>query len=125
MTGRRTTGLDTIREHLTGGVLPGARRERPTRPPALREAVGPADLAAAFAAELQLAAGHAHGPASPAEALGILLDIVRLYAAGEAIVWDDEPLPLPGVRKALAEAGVQLLDAALPAEQAARAARLA
>ena len=125
MTDWRATGLDTIREHMAGGVLPGARRERPTRPPVLQEAAGPTDLAAMFVAELQIAAGHIHVPASPAEALDILLDIVRLHAAEVALAWDDEHLPLPGVRKALAEAGVQVLDAALPVKPAARAARLA
>ena len=125
MTDRRAAGLDTIREHLTKGVLPDARRERPTRPPARQETAGPADLAAVFAAELQAAAGHIHGPAGPAEALGILLDIVRLHAAEVALAWDDEHLPLPGVRQALAEAGVQVLDATLPIEPAARVARLA
>ncbi len=125
MTDWRTTGLDTIRGQLGKGVLPGAHREHPARPPARQETTGPADLAAVFAAELQAAAGHIHGPAGPAEALDILLDIVRLYAAQVALAWDDEHLPLPGVRKALTEAGVPILDAALPAEPAARAARLA
>jgi L-lactate dehydrogenase complex protein LldG len=125
MTDWRAKGLGTIREHLTRGVLPGARRERPTRPPILQEAAGPADLAAVFVAELQAAAGYAHVPASPAEALDILLDIVRRHAAEAALAWDDEHLPLPGVRKALAKAGVQVLDATLPVEPAARAARLA
>jgi len=125
MTDWRAVILDTIREHVTMGVLPGARHERPTRPPVLQEAAGPADLAAAFAAELQAAAGHAHVPAGPAEALDILLDIVRRHAAGAALAWDDEHLPLPGVRQALAEAGVQVLDAALPVEPAAHTARLA
>jgi L-lactate dehydrogenase complex protein LldG len=124
MTDSRATGLDTIREHLTKGVLPGARRERPIRPPALQEATGPVDLATTFAAELQAAAGQAYLPASPAEALGILLSIVRSHAAEVALAWDGEHMPLPGVRKALAEAGVQLLDATLPVEPAARAARL-
>ena len=125
MTDRHATVLDTIREHLGRGVLPGARRERPARPPGLQEAAGPADLAPMFAAELQAAAGHAYVPASPAEALDILLDIVRRQAAGAALAWDDEHLPLPGIRPALTEAGVQVLDATLPVEPAARAARLA
>jgi L-lactate dehydrogenase complex protein LldG len=125
MTDRSTTGLDAIRKHLTKGVLPDARREHPARPPARQEATGPVDLAAMFAAELQAAAGRIHGPAGPAEALGILMDIVRLYAAQVALAWDDEHLPLPGVREALAKAGVQVLDATLPAEPAARTARLA
>ncbi len=125
MTDRRATVLDTIRERLTRGLLPDARRERPTRPPALQEAAGPADLAATFAAELQAAAGYAYAPSSPAEALDILLDIVRRQAAGAALAWDDEHLPLPGIRPALAKAGVQVLDATLPVEPAARAARLA
>jgi L-lactate dehydrogenase complex protein LldG len=106
-------------------VLPGARRERPTRLPISQTAAGPADLAAAFAAELQAAAGHVHTPAGPAEALGILLDIVRRQAAEAALAWDDDHLPLRGIRPALAEAGVQVLDATLPVEPAARAARLA
>ncbi len=125
MTGWRETVLDTIREHVTKGVLPGARRERPTRPLVLQETARPADPAATFVAELQAAAGHAHVPAGPAEALDILLDIVRQQAAGAALAWDDEHLPLPGIRSALAEAGVQVLDAALPVEPAARATRLA
>ncbi len=125
MTDWRAVGLDTIREHLAQGVLPGARHERPIRPPILQEAAGAADLVAAFAAELQAAAGHIHLPASPAEALDILMSIVRLHAAQVALAWDDEHLPLPGVRKALVEAGVQILDATLPAEPGARTARLA
>jgi L-lactate dehydrogenase complex protein LldG len=125
MTDWRATVLDTIREHATRGALPGARRERPTRPPVLQAAADPADWAVAFAAELQAAAGHAHMPASPAEALDILMDIVRRHAAGAALAWDDEHLPLPGIRPALAEAGVQVLDATLPVEPAARTARLA
>ncbi len=125
MTDWRTAGLDTIRGRLAKGVLPDAHHEHPARPPDRQEAAGLADLAATFAAELQAVAGHIHGPAGPAEALGILLDIVRLYTAQVALAWDDEHLPLPGARKALAEAGVQILDAALPIEPAARTARLA
>ena len=105
--------------------MPGAHRERPTRPPVLQAAAGPLDLAATFAAELQAAAGHVQAPAGRAEALDVLLDIVRRHAAGAALAWDDEYLPLPGVRQALAEAGVQVLDATLPVEPAARTARLA
>ena len=125
MTGWRATVLDAIRERLTRGVLPGARHEHPTRPLVLQAATGPADLAAAFAAELQAAAGHVHGPASRAEALDILMDIVRLYTAGAALAWDDEYLPLAGIRPALAEAGVQVLDAALLVESAAQLDRAA
>jgi L-lactate dehydrogenase complex protein LldG len=125
MTGGRSTVLDTIREHVTRGVLPGARGEHPARPPVLQAAAGPADLATTFAAELEAAAGHVHAPSSPAEALDLLLDIVRRHAARAALAWDDEHLPLPGIRPALAEAGVQVLDAALPVEPAARTARLA
>ena len=124
MTDWRATGLDTIREHLARGVLPGARRERPTRPPVLQVETSPADLTAVLVAELQAAAGHIHVPASPTETLDILLDIVRLHAAQVALAWDDEYMPLPGVLKALAGAGVQVLDATLPVEPAARAARL-
>ena len=125
MTDWRETILGAIRDSLARGILPGARRERPTRPPVLQAAAGPADLADAFAAELQAAAGHVHAPAGGAEALDVLLDIVRRHGAGAALAWDDEYLPLPGVRQALAGAGVQVLDATLPVEPAARAARLA
>jgi L-lactate dehydrogenase complex protein LldG len=105
--------------------LPGARRERPVRPPILQATTGPANLADAFAAELCTLLAHVYSPAGPAEALDILLGIVRDSGAQAALAWDDEHLPLAGVRQALAAAGVPILDSTLPGEAAARTARLA
>ena len=129
MTNGREVVLSAIRESLAGAALPDACHGRPVRPSSLADMAGasadPASLRDTFAAELQALSGHVYSPADAAEALDILLGIVRDCGAKAALAWDDEHLPLPGVHQALATAGVQVLDATLPVEPAARAARLA
>ena len=128
MTGSREAVLNAIRASLTEAVFP-ACHERLIRPSSLADVAGASaglsHMLTTFTAELQALSAHAYSPAGPAEALDILLGIVRDCGAQAALAWDDEHLPLAGVRQALTAAGVPILDATLPGEAAARAARLA
>ncbi len=125
----RESVLTAIRASLAKVVLPDARYEPPARPsPPTREVpTDPADLRAAFVAELQALSGQVYSPADHAEAMDILLDVVRGCEAEVAIAWDEAYLPLPGVWEALAAAGVRVLDSTLPpsSDEPAHAARLA
>jgi L-lactate dehydrogenase complex protein LldG len=120
--------LKAIRNSLRTSVLPEAGHERPLRPspptgtPPAR--IDPIRLCDAFVAEVQALSGQAYTPAGQAQAVEMLLNIVRASGAETALAWGEEYLPLPGVRAALTAAGVHLLDATLPDEEQARAARL-
>lgn len=120
--------LKAIRNSLRTAVLPQAGHERPARPSppaAMPQAhIDPIRLRDAFVAEVQALSGQAYTPAGQAQAMEILLNIVRGSGAETALAWDEEYLPLPGVREALTAAGVRILDATLPDEEQARAARL-
>jgi L-lactate dehydrogenase complex protein LldG len=120
--------LKAIRDSLTKAVLPEARHEPPIRPlppeDALETSPNPDRLRDAFITELQALAGQAYTPTGQAQAMEILLNIVRASGAGTALAWDEEYLPMPGVRAALTAAGVRILDATLPDEEEARRARL-
>jgi L-lactate dehydrogenase complex protein LldG len=120
--------LKAIRDSLRTAVLPEAGHERPVRPlppadtPQAR--MDPIRMRDSFVAEVRALSGQAYTPAGQAQALEILLNIVRASGAGTALAWDEEYLPIPGVHEALTAAGVHLLDATLPHEEQARAARL-
>jgi L-lactate dehydrogenase complex protein LldG len=120
--------LKAIRDSLPKAVLLEAGQERPVRPsppagtPQAR--IDPIRLRDAFVAEVHALSGRAYTPAGQAQAMEILLNIVRASGAETALAWDEEYLPIPGVWEALKAAGVQILDATLPDEETARAARL-
>jgi L-lactate dehydrogenase complex protein LldG len=120
--------LKAIRDSLPKAAVPEAGHERPARPspPAGTPQAGIdlIHLRDAFVAEVQALSGQIHTPANQAEAMDILLGIVRACGAKTALAWDEEYLPIAGVRAALTAAGVQILDATLPDEEEARAARL-
>jgi L-lactate dehydrogenase complex protein LldG len=123
--------LNRIRVSLETAMLPSASYELPARPPSLESSAGiPADpesLRAAFITEAQSLSAQVYSPDNQTEAIGILLRIVQASETKAALAWDDEHLPVPGVREALTTRGMQILDATLPAagDEAARAARLA
>jgi L-lactate dehydrogenase complex protein LldG len=120
--------LKAIRDSLRTPVLPEAGHERPVRPspptgtPQAR--IDPIRLRDAFVAEVQALSGQAYTPAGQTQAIEILLNIVRASGAETALAWDEEYLPIPGVRGALTAAGVRILNATLPDEEQARGARL-
>jgi len=115
---------------MSSDVLPRVRRAlasaRLPRPAAAPEAALPvfADDLAAFAGALEGLGGRLLTPPSADEARAVVVEIVRA-CAGPAIAWAPEELPIGGLSEALREAGVPLEDAAVPAEAAGRAARLA
>jgi L-lactate dehydrogenase complex protein LldG len=91
-------------------------------PPAPAPARG--DLLERFAAELEALGGRFHRPATEARARELVVELSRREGPWPVLSWAPDSLPLPGLWPALEEAGLQPLQADLPREPEARAARL-
>lgn len=123
----RNEVLARVRESLKSALLPSARpsvpaRETPPRPDGV-------DLLEQFARELDVLGVKLYRPGTPAEARAVVTGLVHRTGEGSVVVkllaWDDTELPVEGLGEALAAAGVDRLDAFVPAEPAQRRARLA
>jgi L-lactate dehydrogenase complex protein LldG len=123
--------LKRIRASLETAVLPSASHDPPLRPPSLVNGAGtladPESMREAFIREARSLSAQLYAPDRQAEAIDIMLRIVRSHETQAALAWDEEHLPVPRVWETLTSHGVQILDATLPAQGdlAPRAARLA
>ncbi|GAB4461911.1 MAG: hypothetical protein Kow0031_40770 [Anaerolineae bacterium] len=82
-------------------------------------------LLAQFTAELEALAGHIHPADSIEQATAAVLEILRRHHSTSALAWQSGPEPLVAVLAGLRQAGISLWDGHLPANAAARRARLA
>jgi L-lactate dehydrogenase complex protein LldG len=109
--------IDSIRQSLAAGIgLPQAEAAP------VPDRTGPADrpLAQQFQAELEAVGGlFASTPA--AQAVPHVVSLVQARGATAVLAWDDASLALPGLRAALAAAGIRVLDGIVPSAEPARA----
>jgi L-lactate dehydrogenase complex protein LldG len=94
--------------------------------PSTRGARGPlvwsppgGDLVERFEANLATVDGVTHR-VTRSQAAATVAEITAAHRATRCLTWDDEWLGAPGVRAALEEAGVELVDPAVPAESEER-----
>jgi L-lactate dehydrogenase complex protein LldG len=66
----------------------------------------PHTLVARWREELEALTGVVYGPLPPAAAVEQLIELAARLEPKAAIVWDDDDLPLPGVRSRLQAAGI-------------------
>jgi L-lactate dehydrogenase complex protein LldG len=72
------------------------------------------DLTDRFCRRLTEVDGEAHRVSSSDEALRVVLDLVARHEARSGLAWHQARLPLPGLRTAVAAAGVEFLDDEVP-----------
>ena len=106
MNADREAMLSHIRQSLRAAFLPG---EQPSIPP---RAVTPTEtdvetLAEAFTREVQAVGGEAHRPATQAEAVSLILQLIREVDGESVLAWAKSELPLPGIGEALRQAGIK------------------
>jgi L-lactate dehydrogenase complex protein LldG len=99
----REEALTRIRQSLRTGLLPDTvnRLERVTPFPEVDHAT----LLNSFVREAQAAGSEIYQPATHADVLEILTDLVK-QAGQQAITWADEDLPIKDIRELLFRAGV-------------------
>ncbi len=119
--------LHRIKDSLQHALLPDATPEHPGSFQSYTyQANAPViKLIEDFSRELEALSGHVYVPANSAEAIPIILEILRKQEAQRIIAWDEAQLGLSGLGPALARAGIVIEDSHLPTDGTARQARLA
>jgi L-lactate dehydrogenase complex protein LldG len=82
-------------------------------------------LVARFTRELEPLGGAVHRVTTAQDAIAWIVDFAARTGARELLTWDEKAIGLPGLTVALQQAGANVADADLPADLAAREARLA
>ena len=77
-----------------------------------------------FSAALTALTGHVHRATDEAAAGRIIVEVLRQAGSRQALAWDDDALGCPGALTVVREAGMELVAPRLPADAAARLARL-
>jgi L-lactate dehydrogenase complex protein LldG len=111
---RILANLRTSLASSRGWLAEEAGRAAHTPPP---HVLPPAsDLGTQFAEELRKLEGHAYPVANDKEALETVGRLLEERGAGQALAWDLDQIPLPGLAALLAAQGVALLDPAVRGE---------
>ncbi len=102
----REAMLARIRGSLRVAYLPGEQPSIPTR------AVTPTEtdvetLAEAFTREAQAVGGEVYRPATQAEAVLLILQLIREVGGENVLAWAESELPVPEIGEALQQAGVR------------------
>jgi L-lactate dehydrogenase complex protein LldG len=126
MTTAQEKFLKRIKSSLSWSLLPAAA---PDHPGSFQnysyQADAPLpDLIRAFTRELEALSGHVYVTGDTEEVIEIILQILAGHGAERILTWDQPELNLPGLDKALGEAGVVREDSHLPARGSVRQARL-
>lgn len=125
----RAEVLGRVRKSLQSALLPSSRPSIPPRPAST--GVSPSDLVEQFTREIEALGMLVHTPSTEADANEKVFELVRPDAPAdsganlEILAWGESEIPLRGLSGALDAAGIIRLDAELPADPAARRARLA
>jgi L-lactate dehydrogenase complex protein LldG len=130
MNNQRSLMLETIRQSLKSGLLPG----KDTSPQVVDSSVDDRSrIVEDFIRELVAVGAHARTAATSAQARAMILDLMRDSAAHsedkgtakQLLAWNDSELPIPDLGSALRAEGFVMLDSTLSAGASARRARLA
>jgi L-lactate dehydrogenase complex protein LldG len=128
----RSEVIARVRESLKSALLPSARAAIPPRAASPR--LEQRQLAEQFVRELEALGVTVYCPSTAAEARDTIIGLVRTKGNRasaapspnlEILAWEDSDIPLEGLGAALRDAGIERLDATLPADPALRRGRLA
>jgi L-lactate dehydrogenase complex protein LldG len=127
MSANREKFLNNINTSLRHSLLPEAT---PEHPGSFRgydfQAGAPAGrLVEGFTRELETLAGHVYALDDIEEIVQKILDILESHQPKQIMAWDDAALGLPGLREALIEAGIIIVDDELSANGPERKVQLA
>lgn len=127
MTTNREKFLNNIQTKLGHALLPEATPEHPGTFQGYSFQAGASQeaLVKQFKQELEALSGHVHLLEDIEDTAQKILEILNGHQAKRIIAWDDEALGLPGLREALAEDGVSVVENTLPSNGADRKAKLA
>jgi L-lactate dehydrogenase complex protein LldG len=120
----RDAMLARIQASLRSGLFPGASPSIPPR----SIAAPPTDftvLVESFTRELSAVGGDAYSPATQAEALGLLMGLLREHGGDELLAWPDAELSLPGVDEALQHVGLRRIQVSIARDAATRTEQVA
>lgn len=118
--------LKRLKSSLSRSLLPAAT---PDHPGSFQNYSYQADtplpeLIQGFTHELEALSGHVYVSGDTEEVIEIILQILAGHEAGRIMTWDQPELNLPGLDKALAEAGIITEESHLPARGSVRQERL-
>jgi L-lactate dehydrogenase complex protein LldG len=99
---------EALRSALGTGDLPDATAAHPG---VFRAGLPsqPTDYLARFTRELQALAGHVYHASSPAEIAALVDSLARREGNPSVLAWDDEELPVAGVREAIESRGCRVI----------------
>jgi len=121
MSAAREWVLGRLRGSLARNKLPGAEAAAPPR--SLLSPRGA--LVEAFTREVREVNGTVHGPMPEGQVAEIIVRLVLESGSREILSWAWNELPVPGLEKQLARAGIERAEVELPVEPEARKLRLA
>jgi L-lactate dehydrogenase complex protein LldG len=125
MTDGREVVLAAVTRGVRSGALPpGASLDHPGAPPPVARASDREGMIESFTLELSKLSGHVHRVVSDAEAIAKVRALLADLGATRVLAWADEWLQPAGLGDALRGEGVAIEPCTLPADPAARAARL-
>lgn len=126
MTTAQDKFLKRIKSSLSRSLLPAAAPDHPGSFRGYSYQADPPlpDLIRAFTRELEALSGHVYVSGDTEEVIGIILQILAGHEAERIMTWDQPALNLPGLDKALDEAGIITEESDLPARGSVRQTRL-